>query len=145
MTSAENRNSFSLGSQVGGPDMREASVRQEQRLRDAFNRWSGDYTSAIRKFAFLLRIDGAIHKYTELWNILGAQPPKQKKDWIEVEIGVPQDWWRDDKAYKKHLVREVEKGLYDIILLLQGKKRAIRADALLKDWDKIKTSFLQDD
>jgi hypothetical protein len=72
MASAENKNSFSLGSQVGGPDMLEASARQEQRLRDAFNRWSGDYTTAINEFAFVLRIDGAIRKYTKLWNILGA-------------------------------------------------------------------------
>jgi hypothetical protein len=61
-----------------------------------------------------------------------------------VEIGIPEDWWRDDEAYKEHLVREVEKGLHDIILLLQSKKQTVRADALLKDWEKVKTSYLQD-
>jgi hypothetical protein len=57
-------NSFSLGAQIGGPDYSEAARRQEQQLRDAFNRWSGSYSPDLREFAFLLRIDGQIHRYT---------------------------------------------------------------------------------
>ena len=58
-------NSFSFGAQVGGPNYPEAARRQEQQLRDAFNQWSGDYSPDVREFAFLLRIDGQIHQYTD--------------------------------------------------------------------------------
>src|SRR5438128_576306 len=98
-------NSFSLGSQVGGPDAASATRDHEQQLRDAMNRWSGDYTSAIREFAFLLRIDGEIHRYTQQWGIQGAQKAKRKKDWLEVEIGIPESYWQTNsgKNYKKYL------------------------------------------
>ena len=77
-------NSFSLGAQIGGNDYSEDARIQEQQLRDAFNRWKGDYSTDIREFAFLLRIDGEIHRYTELWRIRGAQKAKRKSDWVEV-------------------------------------------------------------
>jgi hypothetical protein len=65
-------NSFSLGAQIGGPDTPAAVLQQEQRLRNAFNRWKGNYTEVIREFAFLLRVDGSVVRYTEAWNIRGA-------------------------------------------------------------------------
>jgi hypothetical protein len=50
-------NSFTLGAQVGGRLAKDASA-QEQELRDMFNSWTGDYSSDVREFAFILRIDG---------------------------------------------------------------------------------------
>jgi hypothetical protein len=44
-------NSFSLGAQIGGPDYPEDARIQEQQLRDAFNRWTGDYSTDVREFA----------------------------------------------------------------------------------------------
>jgi hypothetical protein len=84
-------NSFSLGAQVGGRLAKDASA-QEQELRDMFSEWTGDYSSAVRQFAFILRIDGEFHSYTEMWSICGAQKAKRKRDWIEVEIGIPERW-----------------------------------------------------
>ena len=103
-------NSFSLGAQIGGPDHSEKARIQEQELRDALNQWTGDYSSDVREFAFLLRIDGAIHRYTEMWQIVGAHKAKRKRDWIEVEIGIPKAWWQqaENDAYKKRLADEVE-------------------------------------
>ena len=63
---------------------------QEQELRDMFNAWTGDYSSAVRELAFILRIDGESHSYTEMWSICAAQKAKRKRDWIEVEIGIPE-------------------------------------------------------
>jgi hypothetical protein len=63
------QNSFSLGSQIGGPDTPWDVLHEEQRLRNAFNGWKGNYAVAIREFAFLLRVDGSIVRYTEEWNI----------------------------------------------------------------------------
>ncbi|HKV82063.1 MAG TPA: hypothetical protein VJP02_28200 [Candidatus Sulfotelmatobacter sp.] len=137
-------NSFSLGAQIGGPDYRQEAQKQEQQLRDAFNRWTGDYSTEVREFAFLLRIDGEIHRYTEMWRIVGAQEAKRKKDWIEVEIGIPKTWWQEakDDAYKKRLADEVEVGLRSMIELLQRNKRNINAEALLGDWKEIRTAYL---
>ncbi|HEY2392829.1 MAG TPA: hypothetical protein VGK22_16760 [Candidatus Angelobacter sp.] len=138
-------NNFSLGAQVGGPDAGDATRQDEQELRDAFNRWQGDYVDAIKEFAFILRVDGRVHKYTQEWNILGAQPAKRKKEWIEVEIGVPEKWWREDEGrnYRIYLVAAIEKGLHSIIELLQRNKHEIKEEALLSDWRNIKSSYLQ--
>lgn len=140
------KNTFSLGSQVGGPDASDITRQHEQELRDAFNSWQGDYTNAIKEFAFILRVDGKVHKYTQEWNILGAQPAKRKKDWIEVEIGVPEKWWRENQGrnYRMYLIAEIEKGLRSIIELLQRNKHTIKEEALLSDWQNIKSNYLQD-
>ena len=137
-------NSFSLGAQIGGPDYSEDARIQEQQLRDTFNRWTGDYSTDVREFAFLLRIDGEIHRYTELWQIRGAQKAKRKRDWIEVEIGIPKTWWQEAKtdAYKKRLADEVETGFGSMVELLQRNKRSIDAQALLNDWSRIKAAYL---
>lgn len=141
-----NSNNFSLGSQVGGPDASEITRNHEQDLRDAFNRWQGDYTNAIKEFAFILRVDGKVHSYTKEWDILGAQPAKRKRDWIEVEIGVPERWWREAQGrnYRIYLTAEIENGLHSMIELLQRNKHTIKAEALLSDWRRIKSNYLQD-
>jgi hypothetical protein len=137
-------NTFSFGAQIGGPDYPEAARRQEQQLRDAFNRWSGEYSSDVKEFAFLLRIDGRIHRYTEMWQIRGAQKAKRKRDWIEVEIGIPEEWWREANGdgYKKRLVDSVETGLNSMIDVMRAKKLHIDADALLEDWNRIRALYL---
>lgn len=136
-------NTFSLGAQIGGYVPREVS-HEEQRMRDAFNLWQGKYTSAIGKFAFLLRVDGSMIRYTELWKIKGAQEAKLKKGWVEVEIGVPQSWWHNDnvEGYKKQLAKAIEEGLHSMIELLKKKHLEVDAETLLGDWEKIKHDFL---
>jgi len=69
-------NVFSLGAQIGGPDHSTMASASEQQLRDEFNRWKGEYSRDVREFAFLLRIDGEFHKYTEMWKIIGFQEAK---------------------------------------------------------------------
>ena len=139
-------NTFSLGAQIGGSEGSETCVvarAQEQQLRDAFNQWRGEYSKDIREFAFLLRIDGRIHKYTELWQIVGSQPAKLKRGCVEVEIGIPEAWWRGARSsYKQRLAGEVEKGFNSIIELLRGKGREIKAEQLLNDWASIKLRYL---
>ena len=41
--------------------------------------WKGKYTSAVEEFAFLLRVDGSILRYTELLKITGPRKTKLKK------------------------------------------------------------------
>jgi len=140
-------NSFSLGAQIGGPDSPRAVEQQEQRLRTAFNNWKGDYTKAIREFAFLLRVDGSLIKYTREWKIVGPQQAKRKRDWVEVEIGVPQSWWLDGgvDGYKRRLAASVETGLHSMIELLKRNRYEIAEQALLADWFKVKEQFLGDE
>jgi hypothetical protein len=137
-------NSFSLGAQTGGPDSRSEANAQEQQLRNMFNQWKGNYSDDIREFAFILRIDGSIHVYTEMWGIYGAQKAKRKRDWIEVEIGIPKEWWAEAVTgkYKLWLTGEIERGFVSIIDALRAKKRDIKAEKLLGDWNKIKSDFL---
>lgn len=139
-----NKNHFSLGSQVGGADAAIATGHYEQELRDAMNRWSGDYSAAVREFAFVLRVDGAIHAYTKEWNIQGAQGAKRKKDWIEVEIGVPRSSWEENKGrtYKEYLVTEIDKGLRSMIEVLLRSGAEVNKEALLGDWEKLKRDYL---
>ena len=143
-SSVTHENSFSLGAQVGGPDTPAVVEQQEQRLRNAFNRWKGNYTEAIREFAFLLRVDGSIVRYTEAWNIRGAQAAKRKRDWVEVEIGVPETWWQDGgvEHYMACLTEAIESGFHSMVELLKRNKYKIDEDALLKDWKRIKNDFL---
>ena len=143
-TSVPPVNFFSLGAQSGGQTSSEAR-QQEQALRDLFNAWTGNYSSDIREFAFLLRVDGHTHRYTAMWEIYGAQKAKHKRDWIEVEIGVPETWWRlaHTEQYKKHLAEEVEKGLNSMIEILRKNRRDIKAEALLRDWSQVKAKFLE--
>jgi hypothetical protein len=72
-----------------------------------------NYTKAIREFAFLLRVDGSIVRYTEAWRIVGGQKAKRKRDWVEVEIGVPESWWLDNGVYgyKQQLAESIRKRL----------------------------------
>jgi hypothetical protein len=139
-------NSFSLSSQIGGPNSPEAVLHQEQRLRVAFNSWKGNYTAAIRKFAFILRVDGSIVRYTEVWNMVGAQNAKRKKDWVEVEIGVPESWWLEDgiDGYKRRLVESIETGFHSMVELLGRNRHKVAEEALFGDWHKVKDNFLAD-
>lgn len=134
-------NSFSLGAQVGGQIAASAS-RYEQELRDLFNRWKGRYSNDIREFAFLLRIDGEFHAYTREWNILGAQGAKRKRDWVEVEIGIPETWWKATNGYKQRLADEVERGFTSMIALLRRNRHDIDGELLMEDWRKVKAEFL---
>ena len=135
-------NSFSLGAQVGGPDYNQSIA--EQQLRDLFNTWRGNYTTVVREFAFILRIDASIQQYTDEWKILGAQPAKRKRDWVEVEIGVPVAWWRDmsTAAYKVKLCEEIEKGLQSIVNLLRRNHHKVNVDALFSDWNTTRSQYL---
>ena len=136
-------NPFSLGAQKGGWTGGESIRTAEQCLRDEMNHRRGDYSPAIRKFAFILRVDGDIHAYTEMWGIIGAQKAKRKRDWVEVEIGIPEAWWKEGPTgYAIQLVEEIEKGLVAMIGLLQKNDREIKAAELLAEWQKIKLRYL---
>jgi len=137
-------NSFSLGAQEGGQVGKQA-VNQMRELRNLFNKWTGEYSSDIREFAFLLGVDGEFHRYTAMWDIYGAQKAKRKRDWIEVEIGIPETWWRlaHTDQFKKRLAEEVERGFISMIDVLRKKQHEIKAEALLNDWMQIKSKFLE--
>lgn len=101
---------------------------------------------AVRQFVFLLGVDGSIVKYTEAWKNLGPQKARRKRDWVEVEIGVPQSWWLDGGVdeYKRRLAESIETGFHSMIELLRRNHDEIAEQALLADWFKIKEQFLSD-
>jgi len=81
-----------------------------------------------------------------MWNICGAQKARRKRDWIEVEIGIPESWWREDgeTSYKRYLAGAIEEGLRSMIDILQRKDHTVDSNALLRDWERIKADFLTD-
>jgi hypothetical protein len=141
-------NTFSLGAQIGGYEGSETyhfARAQEQQLRNFFNDWRGDYSKDTKEFAFLLRIDANIRKYTEMWKIVGSQPAKLKKGHVEVEIGIPETWWRQSgsNSYRQLLADEIEKGFSSMIDLLRRRRREIKAEQLLSDWAEIKRQYVR--
>jgi hypothetical protein len=137
-------NTFSLGAQIGGPQPREAADEVEQSLRNLFNAWTGDYSPSIRQFAFLLRVDGDLDAYTKLWGIVGSQPAKRKRDWLEVEIGIPESWWRNNEqiGYPLHLADAIEVGFRSMTDLMHRNNHPIKSAQLLQDWREIRERFL---
>ena len=67
---------------------------------------------------------------------------KRERDWIEVEIGIPETWWRDTNGYKQRLAQEVERGLTSMIDLLRRNRHHVNAELLMEDWRKVKVRFL---
>lgn len=137
-------NSFSLPAIMGGPDTPDHVRNDQQQLRDAFNRWTGDYTHAIKSFIFFLLVDGAMICHTENEKILGVQKARRSGDCLQVKIGVPEAWWRPNPAtHKTHLANAVEEGLHLMIGLLQRNRHDVKAESLLADWKKVKTEYLE--
>jgi hypothetical protein len=136
-------NRFGTGGATGGPDLPVEVGRVRVQLNTLLSRWKGEYATAVEAFYFPLFTDGSLIRYTETMKILGAQEAKRKRDWVEVKIGVPESWWREEEpAYKRLLTDSIEKGLHSMIALLQRNKHEVRAELLLRDWEGVKKEFL---
>ena len=75
--------------------------------------------------------------------MVGAQKAKRKTDWVEVEIGIPESWWREHSGemYRFRLAEAIEEGLKSVIALLQRNHHDIDAEALLRDWQQVRQQF----
>jgi hypothetical protein len=137
-------NSFYFGPGVGGPDLPVEVERIHIQFGLAMSRWKGNYTDAIETFSFSPFVDGSVVRYTERMNILGVQKAKRKKNWLDVEIGVPESWWREEEPkYKKRLTDSIEEGLHSMIALLIRNKHGVNAELLLADWAKVRKELLE--
>lgn len=136
-------NSFYFGAGPGGPDLPIEVERVHIQFAGLMRQWSGNYTEAIRTFGFMMYVDGSLIRYTETMNILGPQKAKRKRDWLEVKIGVPESWWREDEIhYKQRIAAAIEDGFTSMIALLIRNKYQIDDSALKRDWHHLKTEFL---
>jgi Ankyrin repeats (3 copies) len=137
-------NSFYFGPAVGGPNLPVEVERIHIQLGLAMSRWTGNYTDAIETFSFSPFVDGSVVRYTERMNILGVQKAKRKRDWLDVEIGVPESWWREEEPkYKRRLTDSMQEGLHSMIALLVRNKHGVNAELLLADWAKLRKEFLE--
>ena len=116
-----------------------------QELRNLFNQWTSNTLPIFVNLRSSYEWMHEFHRYTAMWNIYGAQKAKRKRDWVEVEIGIPETWWRlaHTDEFKKRLAEEVEKGFISMIDILRRNRRDINADTLLKDWSQIRSKFLE--
>jgi hypothetical protein len=77
-------------------------------------------------------------------NLVGPRKARRSGSWLKVEIGVPEEWWREsESAYKAHLTDSIETGLNSMIALLQRNKHEVDAERLLADWATAKREFLE--
>lgn len=137
------RNSFSSGGALGGPDLPIEVERIHIQLNTLLHKWRGDYANVIGHFSFPLWVDGSLIRYTEKMNTQGAQPAKRKLKWLEVQIVVPESWWREpEPAYKERLSEGIEQGFHSMIALLRRNRHEVNANLLLADWETVKNEFL---
>jgi hypothetical protein len=136
-------NTFYGGTGVGGPDLPIEVERIHIQLSAAMRSWKGDYTSAIKTFGFVLFVDGSVIRYTQTMKLIGTQKAKRKRDWVEVRVGVPESWWREEEpAYKKRLADSIGEGLHSAIALLQRNRHDVKVELLLADWVNVRKEFL---
>jgi hypothetical protein len=104
-------NSFYFGPGVVGTNLPIEVERIHIQLGLAMSGWTGNYTHAIETFSFSPFVDGSVVRYAERMNILGVQKAKREKDWLDVEIGVPESSWREEEPkYKRRLTDSMEEG-----------------------------------
>jgi hypothetical protein len=136
-------NTFYFGAGVGGPDLPVEVERIHIQLTGLMHQWSGQCTNSVRVFGFVMFVDGSLTRYTETMNILGQQKAKRKRDWLEVRIGVPESWWREDEAhYKVRIIEALEDGFSSMIALLNRNEHAVDESSLMRDWNHLKIEFL---
>jgi hypothetical protein len=137
-------NRFASGGANGGPNLPIEVERVRVQLNTLLHRWTGEYSPAIECLSFPLFVDGCLVRYTEEMNLVGPKKARRIGNWLTVEIGVPEEWWREsESAYKSHLTDSIETGLNSMILLLQRNKHEIDAELLLADWATVKREFLE--
>ena len=136
-------NSFYTAGCLGGPNIPACVERIHIQLGIVLRQWNGNYTDAIQVFCFSPLVDGSAVRFTERENILGVQKAKRKRDWLEVQIGVPESWWREEEtAYKRRLTDAIEDGLHSMVALLRRNHHKVNAELLMTDWKAVKKEFL---
>lgn len=140
----ESLNRFASGGATGGPDLPIEVERVRVQLNTLLHHWTGEYSTAVEGFSFLIYLDGSLVRYTEQMNLLGLQKPRRSGTWLMVKIGVPESWWRrDERTYKAYLADSIEEGLKSMIALLQRNKHEVNAAQMLTDWAHVKREFLE--
>jgi hypothetical protein len=134
---------ITLGAQTGDPKSSEVTVPQFMPLRELLSTiCKGPYSSEVDEFALILRIDGEIWS----WDFEGCQKLRRSKKerYITIDIGVPRRRWEDvpSSDIRKYLAECVETALLLCIDRLRKDKVDVNADALMADYRKVKTAYI---
>ena len=137
-------NSFNSSGYYGGPDLPVEVERIHVQLNGVFHNWRGNYTRAVEGFSFPKFVDGSLIRHTETMKVVGAQKAKRKRNSVEAQIVVPENWWREPEPfYKRRLTDAIEQGLHSMIALLERNRYEVGSELLLADWEKVKKKFLE--
>lgn len=142
----ETHEAITLGADVGGPDVADAirySVLSFRKLLAVH--CCGPYSSVIREFGLVLRIDGSI----QAWHRTGVDAVviRNRRYIATADIYVPRKAWdrEDDGTYfRKFLATGVKAAIDAIVRSAVKKKVDIQHEALLRDLDDAITAFLVD-
>lgn len=141
--SSENRALVTLGADVGGKDAHLTTHDFILYLRRLLQqKCKGPYSTVIKEFAFVLRIDGSVHA----WGKSGAENAAllRKNAFATVDIFVPITEWADRDA--AHIRKILAEGLMDAIEAIakfaEGKQVNIDIHALRRDVGAATREFL---
>lgn len=132
---------ITLAQQNGGPNVLESFNQTVLALRKLLAELkASDYTSAKPRFSLILRVDGSLTKFGPA----GVEPPKLRKDYIQVDIVVPESRWNSTvEAQRLYLAEVVGQALRAITDTLERKKWLLNRQKLASDYEAVRQKFLE--
>lgn len=140
-----NREYITFGVQAGDSAANAVVQPHYMRLREVLREHCrGDYSEAIKEFAFVLRIDGKISQWQKIGcDYLRVSP---KRGCATVDIFMPMDVWEDHRSSQipSFLRHYIEEGFMQIMERVASKKIAIKTEELYSDFGRAMAAFWND-
>jgi len=143
MTTSEERESITLGADVGGKDAHVATNEHILALRKLLREeCCGGYSTNIKEFSLVLRIDGCV----QAWGMSGADnfAYRKKSSYATADIYLPKDAWegKSPNAFRRVLASEVKGAINRLAEYIQGQGISVAIDDLNHDIDQALGRFL---
>ena len=130
---------ISLAQQNGGPNIPEflnQTVLEFRRI--LVEHLNKIYCDPAREIAIVIRVDGSITKF----GFTGVEKPKLRRDYIEVNIGIPEtEWSMGSTNFRKLLLEYISDALNEVIQKCKENKISINESSLKNDFAKVVERF----
>lgn len=137
------REVVTLGAQIGGPDAFEKTNKHIIMLRGILkNECVGPYSSVIREFAIVIRIDGSIEAWGE--EGVGNLRVQKKFEYVTADIFVTERLWVDEKVFRGYLISSVRLALEKMAERLRGQGIDLADRELMADIDRVARQYLEE-
>lgn len=134
---------ITVGADVGGPDAHEATNECILELRKLLRRGCpGPYSSVIKEFAIVLRVDGSV----KAWNKTGIDffALKRKNSCATIDIFVPRTVWLDQglRAFRQFLAEQMRCAIEEILRHVKKRKIDVSEMQLVGDLEAVLAEFV---